>query len=180
MAWRSDPAWRLVVRTLPLCVGTFGAAASAIAQAPPTAFWDLSLTAQESWYSNPNLTQTSPAVFSTRAGVGLGYSRNSSRGRFSLSANAAAAFNNSPAGTTAGAAAAATAGNRLNYSGALAWQRQLGPRTSLQVSDSLTRPTRRAHRCFSSRARVSLHADPHEQRLCFPCRTRSRRVPRSR
>ncbi len=108
-----------------LCLGAGIPVAPALAQGPPTAFWDFSLHVQESWYSNRDFTTTSPSVSNTRAGAGLAYTRNGPLSQFALSADAAYSFDNRQQGR-----------NRINYSGGLDWTKQLGPRTSLRFREA--------------------------------------------
>lgn len=126
MARRAPIAARVPPWALLLCLGGLPAA-PALAQGPPTAFWDFSLHVAESWYSNRDLTTASPSVSNTRAGGGIAYTRNSPLSQFSLSADAAYSFDNQQQGR-----------NRVNYSGGLSWNKRLGPRTSLQFREAVS------------------------------------------
>ncbi len=112
------------------CLSVGIPAAPALAQGPPTAFWDLTVHGQESYYWNPyfgfNSVGTLPSVWTTRAGASLAYTRNSLQSQFGLSGDATYTYDNRQLGNT-----------RLNYGVGLNWHKQLGPHTSLQLRDSL-------------------------------------------
>ncbi len=119
------PRWTWLV-----CLGA-GLPAPALAQGAPTAFWDLTVHGQESYYWNPyfgfSSGSTVASLWTTRAGATLAYTRNSVLSQFGASADATYTYDNRQLGN-----------NRINYAASLNWSRQLGPHTSLQLRDTLS------------------------------------------
>jgi len=101
------------------------APATAAAQAPPE-LWTLSMNAQGAWSSNVDFTAVQDYTVINRYGLTLGYSRDTPRTQLVTTVAAAAnQFINQQGG------------DRMSYSAGMDWTRQLSPRTSLQLTDSV-------------------------------------------
>jgi len=112
--------WTVAVISLGL-----GVSAPIAAQTPPE-LWTLSLNAQGAWNSNVDFSAAQDFTVINRYGMTMGYSRDTPRTQLVASVAAAAnQFINQQGG------------DRMSYTAGLDWTRQLSPRTSLQVTDSV-------------------------------------------